>query len=163
MLHNNISDHKLVYSFLIFLINKLNKFVKPDKYEKNNPKNELINYLFHKVNKAYNKSYYIISIFQDYYCSFFIHLLQVIKGQHNKKTDSNWEEQLKECLSLGLIMIQHGTTSQIEIFLKDGGIIYLCKIFTQGVFDFDCINYFVKILQIFIQSHLNTTLSQFKK
>jgi len=63
MLHNNISDHKLVYSFLILLINKLNKFVKPDKYEKNNPKNELINYLFHKVNKAYNKSYYIISIF----------------------------------------------------------------------------------------------------
>ena len=57
MLNSNISNHKLVYTYLTFWINKLIKFVKADKWIKQDPSTHLTNHLFQQVITYLN--YYI--------------------------------------------------------------------------------------------------------
>lgn len=49
LLNHNITNHKNVYSYIIFWINKLNCFTKAEKIERNNPSRKLVDLLFQKV------------------------------------------------------------------------------------------------------------------
>ena len=76
---------------------------------------------------------------------------------------TNWEECLKDALTLVYLILNLGNSIQIARFLRDNGLIMIIQICSSGIYDFDINKLIILILQAFSVKYFKESIQNFKK